>query len=271
MKRLLVPTDFTEGASSALYYGLQLFKGEPVDCHLYNTYYVQYASAEVPISITDLVADEAEKSLGKLRHQLQRDYGDEVKVTTEFDVGEVCTVATRLARRTKPDLIVMGTKGTTGFAGNIIGSNASAVVRNVECPVLVVPRETPFKPPKKIVLAVDLDNQQRLSEQVLKPLLEIAKKHNSEITLLYIEENPYEGKVPDLAQFNAWMKGLKHSFKALENENVVEALEKFISKNDVDMLAMVTHKLGLFESLFHSSVTRKMTLHTRIPLLAMHD
>ena len=47
-----------------------------------------------------------------------------------------------LAKRIKPDLIVMGTHGRTGLGRLLMGSAAEQVMRNALCPVLTV--RTPF-------------------------------------------------------------------------------------------------------------------------------
>lgn len=44
--------------------------------------------------------------------------------------------------------------------------------------------------------------------------------------------------------------------------------KKFASRNNIDMISMVTHHHGLFATIFHMSITRNIALYSQIPLLA---
>ena len=53
------------------------------------------------------------------------------------------------------------------------------------------------------------------------------------------------------------------------SENVVSALNKYVTEHGTDLLVMFTHKLGLFEKLFGKGHTREMAFQSEVPLLAI--
>jgi nucleotide-binding universal stress UspA family protein len=71
---------------------------------------------------------------------LHDDENKEVKLMTEVIISST-TIAAEIvdyAQQQNVDLIVMGTKGRSGFKRLILGSTASGVVTYAHCPVLVV-------------------------------------------------------------------------------------------------------------------------------------
>jgi nucleotide-binding universal stress UspA family protein len=70
---------------------------------------------------------------GNIRHK----YGVPAEII--FSEGVAGPVITRIAFEKKPDLIVMGAYGVSGKQDTSIGSNAYYVIKNSECPVLIIP------------------------------------------------------------------------------------------------------------------------------------
>lgn len=63
---------------------------------------------------------------------------DDVAVTCDVHEGRPVQVLERLSRQAA--LVVVGTRGRSGFAGLVLGSTSRAVVQRAHCPVLVVRR-----------------------------------------------------------------------------------------------------------------------------------
>ena len=59
-------------------------------------------------------------------------------VDTEAMEGPAANVILGVAETRKPDLIVMGARGTSTWQGHMLGSVSMAVTLRAECPVLVV-------------------------------------------------------------------------------------------------------------------------------------
>ena len=77
-------------------------------------------------------------------------------------------------------------------------------------------------------------------------------------------------------QIGTYEKLLKTKYPelSLHTENLFgtefeESIEKYASENDVDMLVMVTYQRSFWDRIFHPSITRRMSYHTHIPLLAI--
>ncbi len=67
-----------------------------------------------------------------------------IKPRIEIRQGDAASGILELARREKPDLLVVGSHGKSGLRRLILGSVSQRVVTDAPCPVLVV-RSTPAK------------------------------------------------------------------------------------------------------------------------------
>src|SRR5690606_16366251 len=82
------------------------------------------------------------------------------------------------------DMVVMGTKGATGAAEILLGSNAVTVINKIRtCPVLLIPDGYQFTTLKKIAFSTGLNRSYGNDLTTLKTL---AQLHHSKIELLHI-------------------------------------------------------------------------------------
>jgi nucleotide-binding universal stress UspA family protein len=142
LKKILVPTDFSEYSNNALKYGCALSEKFSSELHLLHV-------------LQDLVAMVPEPGLafpppGNYMQELQASAEQALKQLPEdgWACGPTVIRATRngppfveivrYAREHAIDLIVIGTHGRGGLAHMLLGSVAEKVVRKSPCPVLTV-------------------------------------------------------------------------------------------------------------------------------------
>ena len=63
----------------------------------------------------------------------------------------------------------------------------------------------------------------------------------------------------------------KVGFTIIKSNDVEDSILDFIKLHRIDLLAVAKHKRGFWDSLFHSSLTKKLAMHINIPLLVLHD
>jgi nucleotide-binding universal stress UspA family protein len=162
-KHLLVPTDFSEPANSALRYAIEeamlhhakvtLLHVLPPDTRT-DVHYVTGAPVPGPQGGIDPVAggrvggaallsqpevirrDRSEEALTQLRDLVANAFQGPWEV--EVAMGHPADTIARVARERGADLIVMSTHGRTGLQHVLLGSVAEKVVRLAPCPVLTV-------------------------------------------------------------------------------------------------------------------------------------
>jgi nucleotide-binding universal stress UspA family protein len=142
LKRILVPTDFSETSQVALKYARALadnFKASLFVLHVIEDPFVHGWTGEGYIpdlpGFRERLATEAREQLNKVLTSAEREKF-RAQLATKF--GNPFIEIVRYAKANEIDLIVMGTHGRGPVAHMLLGSVAEKVVRKAPCPVLTV-------------------------------------------------------------------------------------------------------------------------------------
>ena len=274
MKKVLIPTDRSENAKHALKYALNLFQGEAVEFVLFQSFDIPTYTADMPMPIDVVGADELKRVLQEDVDKLkQENSANEYSFSAIVESGSLTLNIEQLVEDQGIDLVVMGTKGASGLAAAVIGTNTADVIQAATCPVLAVPESADVEAlPKQILFASD--NKGLSNADVIAPMIDFASKNKAHIHIMNVLD---EGKMTTVDEAVAGLKidhlleSFEHTFHFENSNDKAEAIENYLNTHDIDMLAVIPRKNNFFDAIFHRSVTRKLTLHTKVPLLAMHD
>jgi universal stress protein A len=142
VRKILIPTDFSDDASNAMDYGFQLAKRLGANVLLLHVvplgaYVTAASSAPLPAEAIEALAVTARTNLAEQSKKLSKSFGVASEALV-VDGPPPATIA-ELAKAQSADLVVMGTRGKTGLKHVLLGSVAEHVVRHSPVPVLVVP------------------------------------------------------------------------------------------------------------------------------------
>ena len=140
MQTILVPTDFSTHSEKALEVAKRLAKLSGGKIHLLHCYQINVGGVSpygitVPEEFNRQVRDAAAKQVDDLEQKVAADgIAVESHITPRFPSEAVSDLAEELGA----DLIVMGTRGSTGLKHILLGSVAERTLRIAPCPVLTV-------------------------------------------------------------------------------------------------------------------------------------
>lgn len=137
LKKILVPTDFSEHSAKAIRYGAELaatFGGELHLLHSVEATPIMYGEGS---GIPELLADR-EAAATKQLEAVKVDASGDCRVRRKVVKGHPFVEIVRYAKDNTIDLLVIGTHGRGAIAHMLLGSVAERVVRKAPCPVLVV-------------------------------------------------------------------------------------------------------------------------------------
>jgi nucleotide-binding universal stress UspA family protein len=137
IRKILVPTDFSESSLKALKYARALAKQFRATLHLVNVFDVQFeAPSLAPFYATD---DEIQRRLGQRLRTIAGEFAGPIRNgRCHARIGRAFEEVCEAARKLSVDLIVTATRGYSGLKHVLIGSTAERIVRHSPCPVLVV-------------------------------------------------------------------------------------------------------------------------------------
>lgn len=272
MKFILVPTDFSENANTAIEYACEL--GKSLGAKVLITHiYPPPSTIAHPLGKreSEHLQTTAEKKLKSI-YDLIADQYSPLECETTFQVGGIVETIEKLIEENNIDLVVMGTRGATGLEKILFGSNTTKVIEKVKCPVLAIPRDAPFETPMRIVYATDFHTAELAHVQELTT---IANAFKAEIMMTHITTDKeallseemlkrnFSNRVSAITQYEPIKYFVKYE------EDIARALESFTEQMNADWIALITHKRSLFEKLYNPSLTKEMAYHSKIPLLAI--
>jgi len=139
--QILVPTDFSESASYALPFAIDLAKKYAAGLHLLHV--IEPIVAPVDFAWGTYSYPDIEKQLaGYVDESMQRIINESIPAEISYDStslhGKPWREIVAFAKEHELDLIVLATHGLSGFSHALYGSTAEKVVRKAHCPVLTV-------------------------------------------------------------------------------------------------------------------------------------
>ncbi|WP_080236838.1 universal stress protein [Spirosoma rigui] len=173
MKKIIVPTDFSDEATKAVSVAAQLCRLFNADLHVIHVlptvlpgYSVRLQDAGTHYRDALGLVEEAYDDL------LLLPFLSGLRVHTHV-LNEAEPVAILDDRRfASADLLVMSSTGTSGIRGSLLGSNAEHLIRHAKMPVLVLKNPPGYLDLKTVVFASDFNDHYASSMDFLKTLLD---------------------------------------------------------------------------------------------------
>ena len=277
MKRILLPTDFSNISLNAIKYALSLYKESKCEFYILNVYRVPYMTNE------ELMENDAQQLAILEGEMFESSRKNLEKLVSGFDENEnhvyhtisdynffIDSVKQYVAEK-EIDLVVMGTKGATGAKEIFLGSNTGDVLMKTDCNVIAIPENSTYKAPKEIVFPTDY--KLRYERDDLAPLIELAETNKSTLRILHFSQDGQlsQEQVSNKKVLDSYLDSLGHSFHTLTNIDFEEALNCFVqSRGNVDMIAMISGHYNFFQRLFFRPKVMELSFHTKVPLYVLH-
>ncbi|MEM7382664.1 MAG: universal stress protein [Bacteroidota bacterium] len=276
MLRVLLPTDFSDNSLDAIRYGLQLLKDQTCTFYLLHTYtpaiyrteYVLRSPGQVGMG--DIYQSDSMTQLEGVQELLTEDFSNPVHTfvcLTAFNT--LLDEVKEITEKEQIDLIIMGTQGASGAKEIFLGTHTVHVIKRAQVPVLAIPPDCSFVPPRKILFPTDYEIS--YGAEQLEPLLNIAKLHKSMLDVVNISYgyDLSESQKANQERLGAMLQVVPHRFHDVPNKTVIEGINKFQEKNNNELLVMIRNKHTFVERLFIEPVIKKIGFHVTIPFLVL--
>jgi len=273
MKKLLVPTDFSDNARHALLVALKLAKRLHAEITLCAVYDQPSSGQSVLRDLSEQLRESTNEDLEQEVQEVRSSH-PEVAIRTKSIQGDTAEMIAKLADLEKADLIVMGKTGRSGFSNKLFGSVALQTIAETDHPVLLIPQDWKYKDITKICLATDLSDFDY--PKVLHPLIRFAQLFNAPVELLHFAEDQealdelYDSGAEAKKQIEQTLAEIPHRFAFGIERNVRKAIFDHLDTEDFHMMCMIKHEYPWIHKVFNSSPTVATAIRTRVPLLILH-
>ncbi len=272
MKKIILPTDFSETAQNAFRYAQQfaayLGQSRIEVVHVFMPQVEsEYPNFAPPI--TEFMKIREEMLDRFIEEQRLPDLPD-LEIAKELLVGFAAEEINRKAA--KEDLIIMGTTGQSGVINRLFGSVSTAVTKGANCPVILVPGSVAFQPFHHILYA---SNYESADDDMLEDLMDFNRPFNANIHFVHVRTSGRDDfqKTKEQIFEELFEKGepsFAFEIEEVAGESVTEGLNAYTRNHPVDLVVMVNCRHSFWTSIFDKSQTRDMVLHTQQPLMVLH-
>jgi nucleotide-binding universal stress UspA family protein len=273
MKKLLIPVDFSETSEAAIAFGIEL--AEKCNYHvmlhhsvdMMQSYESMYIDVPHAHAFTKQLLDDVEVKMENLWRRYRK---DSLLITKHVTSGSLIQDIKALVQDHEVDIIVMGTRGASGFKEFFIGSNTEKVVRLVDCPVISIPREIDIKSVRKILIPINLSE---IRVGFLREISILQQLFSAAVELVWVK-TPHDVENVDLIseEVNNLLSEFEiasSSFNVINDVFPQDGILKYAHSSEVDMIAMSTHARRGLAHWFTGSLTEDVINHSNIPLWSL--
>ena len=259
--KLLVPTDFTNEAHSAIQHAVKLGVIVQAEVILLN---VVKDKSDIPAATNKLKEEE----------KWAKTVNDQIDVRSIVRVGNIFDDIGDAASELGVSLIIMGTHGASGWQ-KITGSYALKVITNSSVPFIVVQdqlmNDTGYD---SIVVPLDLNNE---TKQKLEMVASIAHYFDSEVHLITPNESD-EFLSNKLKANRIWaakyLKGKTVKFTTQivdDGDNLLEGVFKLSKKVEADLIAIMNLQKNSLMGVLGSSYQQEIIANkAKVPVLCLN-
>ncbi|MBL8000373.1 MAG: universal stress protein [Flavobacteriales bacterium] len=269
MATILIPVDLSANALNAAEHAVRLFGAEGNTFLLVHAYLDPNLMDPALPGMSTALREAAEEGMVRFKQELRARTGTaKADLQDTVRVGLLPAVLDDLVDEHGPRCVVMGTQGASGLKATLFGSNTADVIRSSRVPVLAVPEGSTYREPRRILLA---DDGGPVKPGTLVLLLDIARWSKAEVMIVRVLEEGMDPEQAGPSSYDELLGAVPHSHHPVSAENVDTAINDLADQSDVDLVVMVHRHLGFFASLLHASSSKRMAMHTHVPLLILEQ
>lgn len=270
MKKVLVPTDFSESSANALEVAAKIARQQDAEIIVLHM---------LGLSEAVLTKDETQEfeeakyymKLAKKRFEtyLDKPYLKGIKIHEMVQNYKIFGELNKIAKEQHIDLIVMGSHGSSGFNKFFAGSNTEKVVRTSDVPVLVVKVQRPDFKIENILFACDFREESILA---FKKAKEFVNSFSAKFKLIYIN-TPYNSftsnnEIEERISKFMYIAGEPEQKVIIYNDYSVEhGLMNYCKQNKFDILSIPTHGRKRLSNFLLGSIGEDLANHANLPVL----
>lgn len=268
MKKIIVPCDFSEPAIEAFKFAIDLAiksKGSVLVLKVIDIPIAYEASFAIPsyafnLGMSKELEDDAKKSFKKLQQKFGRGY----KRVKFFVVhGPASMMIRDFIEEKKPDLVVMGTHGTSGLQEFFVGSNTEKIVRFSKVPVFAIRKAIPVSKIKNIVFPTSLELNQT---DFIKKLMVVQAFFKAKLHILFLNTPFNFVRDNELKDYAKHFEFRNYTLNIRNDRYEPDGIIAFTNEVKADMLAMATHGRKGLSHFVSGSITESVVNHVKCPV-----
>lgn len=286
MKKIIVPTDFSEQAQHALDLASEIASNTGAKIVLMHV--IEYSKKQTTFLGSSTLNTMGSLSTGvemddiyfiqlfkKRKNQFIEILSDpsyaNIDITDKIMLGTPYHAIEEEITESDADFIIMGTTGVNDWEESLIGSTAEKVVRHAGCPVLTLRKRVRLSDIENIVFA---SNFKELKPAYMAIVKSIQKLFGANLHLVYINTpNHFRNEreiIDHLKKFAEENEIDNHNIHVYSHQHEEEGIVWFAEDHKMDMVMMATYGRSGFSRLFEHSIAEDVVNFSKKPVVTFN-
>jgi nucleotide-binding universal stress UspA family protein len=289
-KKILIPVDFSDYSMKACEIGFHYADRAGAEVVIMHACFSPYFPTSIPIGDTLAYRIDENESTKELLKQVQADIeslSDQLR--HKMDTGALprvkfeCILREGLpeeeiisfSKAHRPVLVVMGTRGKNQENMDLVGSVTGEIIEVNKVPTLAVPENVPFNDLSKVTRVAFATSFNPRDLIAFDSFMKLMRSFHQKIYLFNISTSHdgwNETRLSDIRKyFKKQYPDADIVYTVLDDGDLLLAVERFVRDNQIEMIALTTHRRNVLARMFNPGIARKMLFHTDTPLLILHE
>jgi nucleotide-binding universal stress UspA family protein len=273
MKTIIVPVDFSTMSANAAHYACHIASLLQAGVILVHVVVPPVTFSEVPVpnDAFGQMVTEAREEINRLKDTLFQFMNKEVPVSAKVLIGSFFQEIKAFAAEHQPFALVMATQGAGAVEAFVLGSYTFAVADHLDWPLIIVPPHAGFSKIKKLALACDMKDVP--ATLPVKGINSLFEHLDASLDICYISRpgaRDFAEVFEESTSVLNHLSGFHPEIRIKTHKYVNEGIAEFVRENDIDLLLLIGKEHRFPASVFHQSVSRKVMLHSEVPVMLLH-
>lgn len=272
MKRILVPTDFSEQAENALKLAAQFASKDQLEIVLVHLLELPMQTIDPVIGSRTAEMPEAlffmKLAKKRFNETVTQSYLENITVHQKVQFNTPFNGIIETCEEYDCDLIIMGSQGASGVKEMLVGSNTEKVVRNSKVPVLVIKNEHPNFSVSNFAFAIDFDAKNKVT---LKKAINFSNFLGAKLHLVHIStSNKFISSDEADSYMKEYIEGTDftdYTLNIYNDSSVEKGILHFAKKINAELVGIATHGRKGLAHFFNGSISEDLVNHAKMPVI----
>lgn len=285
---LLAPIDFSDYSFRACLTAFNIAKQLKCKVEILHSFLdvspidkFQYNNDEIVEAREDYILESSAKEQmslfsEKIKKQIKLGIIPPIKFSTKLVEGVPEDAIIEYSKGVKPQLIVMGTRGTNKKVQELIGSVTGEVLDGCRFPVLTVPESVEDFNLKNIKHIVFFSNIEHEDIVALDMLYRLYPNLSSDVTIVHVPQRTLrmvDSHVTSSDDLLTYCKKnynrFNFSIKSLSFNDAASIINDVEKIEHIDLIVVPNKKKNVFARFFNPSLAHKILFHADIPMMTL--
>jgi nucleotide-binding universal stress UspA family protein len=283
MRKILFPFELDNPIYREAYiYGIKFARNINAELIILNAFKVEVGNDITEEKYNNLKKDNWFKAYNEIskfnKYFLEEHARTDTDLRIKFDyrfvngifVDEIRTIA----REENVDLIVLPISDKREFNKRQLKIIQDNIFEKNRTSLLIVPFGSVFRPVRNIVFATDLKRLNKYP-QYLNDVIHYAEIFDSSIHFIHISSREKAENLDNSETYRLVMKAIaknkRHTFTSLQGKAIIETVNQYVDECNADILVVVKHQHYFLDSIFHESLSKEISLYSKVPVLVMRE